>query len=74
MRERLAAVQADQERIKSIYNEHAGISPEAAENFFLGESNLTAAIAKESGIVHELRQVQIPAGSPVVQLVFNRKG
>jgi ATP-dependent Clp protease protease subunit len=74
LRERLAAVQADQERIKAIYSERAGITPEVAEGFFLGESNISAADTRERGIVHELRQVQVPPGSPVVQLVFNRQG
>lgn len=74
LRERLASVQADQERIKAIYRDRAGITPEVAENFFLGESNISAADAQTQGIVHELRQVQIPLGSPVVQLVFNRQG
>jgi hypothetical protein len=35
LKERLAAVQADHERIKTIYNERAGIDPELAEQFFL---------------------------------------
>ena len=73
LRERLASVAADQERIKAIYRERAGITPDVAEEFFLGETNLNASDAKDRGIVHELRPVQIPPGSPVIQLVFNRK-
>jgi ATP-dependent protease ClpP protease subunit len=74
LKERLAAVQADHERIKTIYNERAGIDPELAEQFFLGESTVNAADAVTRGIAHEVRPVQIPAGSPIFQLIFNRQG
>jgi ATP-dependent Clp protease protease subunit len=71
--ERLASVRADQERIKAIYSDRAGINPNDAEQFFLGEVTMNAADAVKRGIVHEVREVQIPAGSPVLQLVFDRK-
>jgi ATP-dependent protease ClpP protease subunit len=74
LKERLASVQADQERIKAIYSERAGINPETAEQFFLGESTINATDAVTRGIAHEVRPVQVPAGSPVLQLVFNRQG
>jgi ATP-dependent Clp protease, protease subunit len=71
--ERLASVQADQARIADIYRERAGITPEESERFFLGESTIGAPDALRRGLVHELRDVQIPAGSPVLQLVFKRQ-
>jgi len=74
LKERLASVQADQERIKAIYCDRAGIDPEVAERFFLGESTINAADAVKSGIAHDIKSVSIPAGSPVLQLVFNRQG
>jgi ATP-dependent Clp protease protease subunit len=74
LKERLAAVQADQERIKAIYRDRAGIDPEVSEQFFLGESSVNATDAIARGIAHEVRAVQIPTGSPVLQLVFNRQG
>lgn len=74
LKERLASVQADQERIKAIYSERAGIPPEDAEKFFLGESTINATDAVTRGLAQEVRAVNIPAGSPVVQLVFNRQG
>jgi ATP-dependent Clp protease, protease subunit len=74
LKERLASIQADQERIKAIYSERAGISPEDAEKFFLGESTIGSADAVARGLANEVREVQIPAGSPVLQLVFNRQG
>jgi ATP-dependent Clp protease protease subunit len=74
LRERLASVQADQERIKAIYSDRAGINPETAEQYFLGESTVNATDSVTRGIAQEIRGVQIPAGSPVLQLVFNRQG
>jgi ATP-dependent Clp protease protease subunit len=71
--ERLASVRADQERIKAIYHDRAGINPNDAEHFFLGEVTMSAGDAVNRGLVHELRDVQVPAGSPVLQLVFDRK-
>jgi len=74
LKERLASIQADHERIKAIYQSRAGISPEDAESFFLGESSINASDAVARGLAHEIREVQIPAGSPIAQLVFNRQG
>jgi ATP-dependent Clp protease protease subunit len=71
--ERLESVRSDQRRIMGIYQERAGISEEEGEGYFLRETNLTATEAREKGIIHEVRPVQIPEGSPVLQLVFNRK-
>jgi ATP-dependent Clp protease, protease subunit len=71
--ERLEALKADQQRIKAIYQERAGIAPEVAEQFFMQETTVNASDGITHGIVHELREVQIPNGSPVFQLVFNRQ-
>ena len=73
LREKLASVQADQERIKAIYCDRAGIDPEVAEKFFLGESTINATDSLSIGIAHDIRKVEIPAGSPILQLVFNRQ-
>jgi ATP-dependent protease ClpP protease subunit len=71
--EKLLSVQADQARIKGIYTERAHITPEQAEGYFLGEATLNAAEGVDRGLVHEVRQLSIPKGSPVLQLVFNRQ-
>ena len=68
----LSRLSADQERIKAIYSERSQITPEEAERLFLQETTLTAEEAVGRGIVHDVRQLSIPAGSPVLQLVFNR--
>jgi ATP-dependent protease ClpP protease subunit len=73
LQERLASIQADHERIKAIYNERAGIDPQRAEDIFLGESTMNATEAVASGLAHGIKVVQIPAGSPIQQLIFNRQ-
>jgi ATP-dependent Clp protease, protease subunit len=70
--ESLARLTADQARIKGIYSERSKVSPEQAEGLFLQETTLSAEEAVSRGIVHEIRQLSIPPGSPVLQLVFNR--
>jgi ATP-dependent protease ClpP protease subunit len=74
LKERLASIQADHERIKAIYNERAGIDPDRAEAIFLGESTMNAIESVTNGLAHGIQAVQIPAGSPVMQLIFNRQG
>jgi ATP-dependent protease ClpP protease subunit len=72
LQEHLASVQADQLRIAEVYKERAGIAQDVAEKLFLGETRMSAADAKTLGLVHEIRDVSIPNGSPILQLVFNR--
>jgi ATP-dependent Clp protease, protease subunit len=74
LQETLASVQADQGRIADIYKDRAGIDKTDAEKLFLGETRMTAVDAKARGLVHEISEVSIPYGSPVLQLVFNRQG
>ena len=73
LQERLQSLRADQQRIAAIYQERAGIDTEQAEQFFLGETTINAPDAVNRGLVHELKQVEIAPGSPVIQLVFDRK-
>jgi ATP-dependent Clp protease, protease subunit len=68
----LSRLAADQERIKGIYSERSHITMEEAEHLFLQETTLSSDEAVGRGIVHEVRQPRIAAGSPILQLVFNR--
>lgn len=72
LQEHLHSVQADQLRIAEIYKERAGIDQDKAEKLFLGETRMSAADAKALGLVHEICDVSVPDGSPILQLVFNR--
>lgn len=74
LRERLGNLVADQKRIGSVIEERTKLpSDEVAELFFEAKTK-DATYAVGCGIIHEIRDVQIPEGSPVVSLVFQRQG
>jgi ATP-dependent protease ClpP protease subunit len=72
LRERLDAIDADQRRIGSIIEERTQLDSEKVKSLFLEAQTKDATFAIGCGIVHEIRDVQIPPGGPVVSLVFQR--
>jgi ATP-dependent protease ClpP protease subunit len=72
LRERLDGILADQKRIGEVIQERTTLTREQAEILFREATTKDAAYAVSSGIVHEVRDVDIPAGSPVISLVFQR--
>ena len=71
--ERLDSIQADQRKIAAVIEERANF-PDDKEiaALFLQAATKDPAYALERGIVHDVRDIQIPRGAPVVQLVFQR--
>lgn len=74
LRERLDSIGADQKRIGDIITQRTRISKEDVEKLFLEAQTKDAAFAAGCGIIDEIRDVQIPTGSTVVALVFQRQG
>ena len=72
LRERLDGVLADQKRIGSIIEERSHLDVGEIESLFIEAQTKDAQFAMGKGIVHEIRDVQIPAGSPILSLVFQR--
>jgi ATP-dependent protease ClpP protease subunit len=72
LRERLAGVLSDQERIGAIIEERTSLTPEQVAPLFTEAQTKDAAYAVSTGIVHEIRDVEIPEGGPVISLVFQR--
>jgi ATP-dependent Clp protease, protease subunit len=72
LRERLEGVLADQKRIGDIINERTNLEAEQIEGLFREAQTKDAAYAVGVGIVHEIKDVEIPPGSPIVSLVFQR--
>jgi ATP-dependent protease ClpP protease subunit len=72
LRERLDGITADQKRIGSILEEHSKLAKEEIASLFLEATTKDAAYAAGVGIVDEVRDVNIPPGSPVMSLVFQR--
>lgn len=72
LRERLDGVLADQKRIASIIEERSNLTPEQIEPLFREAQTKDATYAVGAGIVHEIKDVEITAGAPVITLVFQR--
>lgn len=72
LRERLGGIQADQKRIGDVIAERTNLQPEAIGALFLEAQTKDAAYAVGAGIIHEIRDAKIPAGTPVVSMVFKR--
>lgn len=73
LRERLDGVLADQNRIGSVIEERTALTGEQIEPLFRDAQTKDAAYAVGAGIVHEIKDVEIPQGTPVVALVFQRQ-
>lgn len=70
--ELLANVTADEKRIASVVAERTTLTKKDAEALFVAASTRDSAYAVGHGIVHEVRDVEIPAGATVISLVFQR--
>ena len=71
-RERLLGILSDHRRIGSIIKQRTKLSESKVRGLFREAQTKDAAFAASCGIVDEIRDVQIPAGSTVVSLVFQR--
>lgn len=72
LRERLDSVLADHKRIGGIMEERTNLETEQVEALFREAQTKDATYAVGAGIVHEIKDIQIPEGSPIVSLVFQR--
>jgi ATP-dependent Clp protease, protease subunit len=72
LRERLEGVLADQKRIGSIIEERTTLDAEQIQALFAEAQTKDATYAAGTGIVQEIKDVEIPPGSPIVSLVFAR--
>jgi ATP-dependent Clp protease, protease subunit len=72
LRERLDGVLADQKRIASIIEERTKLEAKKIKPLFRDAQTKDATYAVSTGIVHEIKDVEIPEGSPVISLVFQR--
>jgi ATP-dependent Clp protease, protease subunit len=72
LRERERTVKADELRIGSIIEQRTNLSHRDVASLFREARTKDAASAVGAGIVHQIEDVKIPPGSPVVSLVFQR--
>jgi ATP-dependent protease ClpP protease subunit len=72
IREMMDGILSNQGRIGTIIKERTKIPEAVIPDLFREAQTKDATFAVGNGIVHEIRDVQIPAGCPVVSLVFQR--
>jgi len=72
LRERLNGILSDQERIGNIISQHTNLTEEEIRKLFREAQTKDARFAIDKGIIHEIRDVQIPKGCPLVSLTFKR--
>lgn len=72
LREKLGSLEADERRIGSILEHRTDLTEDQIRAFFGDSHTMDAAEAVRLGVVDEIRDLQIPLGSPVVSLVFQR--
>jgi len=72
VRDRLDSILADQKRIGSVITANSNLNDEQVANLFRTQQTVDAAWAIDKGIVHEIRDLSIPPGSPIVSMVFQR--
>lgn len=68
--EALQNIKRDHARISSILEERTKLTSEEIERFFRETIFLAPEEAKESGIIQDIYNVQIPAGCPFVQIIL----
>jgi ATP-dependent protease ClpP protease subunit len=71
LREAQDGLLSDQSRIGSIISERTNLDDNAVGKLFLEARTKSANDAKAVGIVHKICNVDIPAGGPLVSLVFS---
>jgi ATP-dependent Clp protease protease subunit len=72
LRETLEGLLADQKRIGSVIGERTTLTDDQIELLFREATTKDANYAASVGIVHEIRDVDLPPGSSVQALVFQR--
>ena len=72
LRESLDSLLADQRRIGSIIGQHTNLDEGQISDLFREARTKDADFAKSVGIVHDIRDVKIPPGNPIISLVFQR--
>jgi ATP-dependent protease ClpP protease subunit len=70
LRERLDSVQAQQRKIGSVIADQTSLKGPEIDKLFLEAQTKDTAFALSNGIISEVRDVAIPAGAPLLQLVF----
>lgn len=74
VKETLDSILADQKRIGSIIKDRTKLGDGEIQSLFSEAQTKDATFAAGCGIVHQIKDIQIPTGSTVISLVFQRQG
>jgi ATP-dependent protease ClpP protease subunit len=72
LQENLDRLLADQERIGNILKERSQLNAGEITDLFREARTKDAAFALEKGMISDIRDVNIPTGTPILSLVFQR--
>jgi ATP-dependent Clp protease, protease subunit len=72
IREKLDSLTKNNKRIGDIIAEHSKLDDKKIASLFLQANTLNAQEALNGGIIHDIRDVSLVSGNPVVSLVFKR--
>jgi ATP-dependent Clp protease protease subunit len=72
LKEKLDLISIEHGRIGSIMEERTKLDKESIAKLFLEAQTKDATYAVGCGIIHQIKDVQIPSGCPVISLVFKR--
>ena len=72
IRDRLETILSDQKRMGQIIASRTDIVNDRIAELFRAQKTVDSAWAKDNGIVNEIRDFDIPPGSPIVSFVFQR--
>ncbi len=72
LQEMIGSILADQKRIGDLIQEHTTLKAGQVRGLFKEARTKDANYARSVGIIHEIRDVNIPPGVPVFGLVFQR--
>ena len=72
LRELMGTVDSDQRRIGTIIAHHTNLGTREIAGLFREAKTKDTSWAIDKGIIHDIRDIQIPPGCPIISLVFQR--
>ena len=72
LQESLNTVLSDQKRMGKIIADHTSLNTNEIASLFNEQQIKDADFAHDNGFIHEIREVNIPSGSPVVSFAFQK--
>jgi ATP-dependent Clp protease protease subunit len=72
LREKLDGVLRQQKQIGDIISQNTNLTDKEIENLFTEAQTKDVNFAIDKGIIHEIRDVQIPKGTPMITFTFKR--